>query len=880
MTTPANRVPVRIARGSKANLDTAMAAGDLKEGEVCYAADENGLYVVESGALTQAGADLASTSIDALSDVDTTSTAPVDGQALIWNNSASQWEPGDVDEIEWTLTANGSNDYIFAGPGFAGTETDPAIYVMRGQTYKFTNGMGAHPFQIQSTSGTSGTAYNDGITNNAVSNGTLTWEVRMDAPSTLYYQCTSHAAMAGTIYVLGGGTITSIDDIDDVDTTSSAPTDGQVLTWVDANSKWEPADAATGGGGGGASVLPFDAILKYTNGDATVAGEWQYWNNFGANDLYLNPTDSTGVDTSDLFDYLDDSNSVTHIWHSGDNGSTWTKRSGTFFKSIGVVYYEFDSTAGESPVTGDQWFTFADPDHPNRISSNVDVDTATTPPTDGQVLAWVAANSQWEPADAATGGGAVDSVNGQTGVVDLALDDLNDVDSAGGVAVTPDLLLYGEGTDGGTTFTDSSSNAYAMSIFQGSPTTSTTQFKYGSASLYFPGSASIQVASTTDTAAIADMGSGDFTVEFWAYPTAASSSLGCLKYGSSSTIQPSWFINLNAVSSQEALNFWYSTDGSSSTFVNGTTTKTLLNTWTHFAVCRSGGYLRGYVDGVEVFNQAISGSIATQSTYTLKIGEGNGSSLTGYMDNVRIANGTAAYTAPFDPPNAAFTTGPADGQVLTWVAANNQWEPADANARLDGIGDVKSYADVDTRGEWDTKDSGNVVNEDSNWTATVSGSNEWVQLSTLIDGVDHYTELDGLITGSATIGVYNSADDSLLGTFSVVAVSKNSSWQRIDFRAAAGSAAFDALQAHTGGIYIAIGGTVWSTGSTAGVTDGQALTWVAANSQWEPADLQGAAVRTALGIGEYVDDAAAGTGGVASGAMYYNTTSSDYRLKS
>jgi len=67
--------------------------------------------------------------------------------------------------------------------------------------------------------------------------------------------------------------------------------------------------------------------------------------------------------------------------------------------------------------------------------------------------------------------------------------------------------------------------------------------------------------------------------------------------------------------------------------------------------------------------------------------------------------------------------------------------------------------------------------------------------------------------------------------------------------------------------------------STTPPTDGQVLTWVNANSRWEPADLQGAATRTALGIGEYVDDAAAGTGGVASGALYYNTTSSDYRLK-
>ncbi len=104
--------------------------------------------------------------------------------------------------LEWTLTASGFNHYIFSGPGFAGTETDPTIYLMRGHTYKFTNNMNAHPFRIQSTQGTSGTVYGDGITNNAVSNGTLTWEVRMDAPATLYYQCTAHANMNGTITIL------------------------------------------------------------------------------------------------------------------------------------------------------------------------------------------------------------------------------------------------------------------------------------------------------------------------------------------------------------------------------------------------------------------------------------------------------------------------------------------------------------------------------------------------------------------------------------------------------------------------------------------------------------------------------------------------------
>ena len=104
---------------------------------------------------------------------------------------------------EWNITANGSSDYKFTGPGFDGTELDPTIYLVRGRRYKFTNNMGAHPFEIRTA--INGSAYSDGIANNAVSNGTLTWDVQMDAPNILYYQCTSHAAMVGTIYIGNSG---------------------------------------------------------------------------------------------------------------------------------------------------------------------------------------------------------------------------------------------------------------------------------------------------------------------------------------------------------------------------------------------------------------------------------------------------------------------------------------------------------------------------------------------------------------------------------------------------------------------------------------------------------------------------------------------------
>jgi plastocyanin len=107
---------------------------------------------------------------------------------------------------EWILDAVGSSDYTFTGPGFTGAENDPVLYLVRGQQYKFTNTMGAHPFRIQSTvNGSAGTEYNDGITNNNVINGTLTWNVQFDAPGLLYYQCTAHSGMGGKIYIIDAG---------------------------------------------------------------------------------------------------------------------------------------------------------------------------------------------------------------------------------------------------------------------------------------------------------------------------------------------------------------------------------------------------------------------------------------------------------------------------------------------------------------------------------------------------------------------------------------------------------------------------------------------------------------------------------------------------
>ena len=111
-------------------------------------------------------------------------------------------------EITWTLGASGSNHYTFTGSGFSAATNDPTLTLIRGQTYKFDNQTGGHPFRIQSTVASSGggTAYNTGVTNNDATGGTgtnvLTFIVPMDAPTTLYYQCTAHPTMTGTIHIV------------------------------------------------------------------------------------------------------------------------------------------------------------------------------------------------------------------------------------------------------------------------------------------------------------------------------------------------------------------------------------------------------------------------------------------------------------------------------------------------------------------------------------------------------------------------------------------------------------------------------------------------------------------------------------------------------
>jgi hypothetical protein len=122
------------------------------------------------------------------------------GPAGANGSTGPQGPSGAAASISWSLSASGTSDYVFSGPGIvAGNTNDPVLYLYKGFTYTFVNTTGgSHPFAIRVGNG--GADYTDGVTGSQT--GTQTFTVPMNAPSTLYYQCTIHSVMGNVINIV------------------------------------------------------------------------------------------------------------------------------------------------------------------------------------------------------------------------------------------------------------------------------------------------------------------------------------------------------------------------------------------------------------------------------------------------------------------------------------------------------------------------------------------------------------------------------------------------------------------------------------------------------------------------------------------------------
>ena len=168
---------------------------ELKTAQNVYTSNSH-LFANVAGSTTGELSSTGTWRIDRLSSLSSSTVTLSNG--LTFNDGTTQTTA--YTGIAWSLSASGSSDYVFSGPGIvAGNTNDPVLYLYRGFTYTFVNTTGgSHPFAIRVSDG--GAAYTDGVTGSQT--GTQTFTVPMNAPSTLYYQCTIHSAMGNVINIV------------------------------------------------------------------------------------------------------------------------------------------------------------------------------------------------------------------------------------------------------------------------------------------------------------------------------------------------------------------------------------------------------------------------------------------------------------------------------------------------------------------------------------------------------------------------------------------------------------------------------------------------------------------------------------------------------
>jgi hypothetical protein len=151
------------------------------------------------------------------------------------------------------------------------------------------------------------------------------------------------------------------------------------------------------------------------------------------------------------------------------------------------------------------------------------------------------------------------------------------------------------------------------------------------------------------------LGSGDFTIEFWAY------------FNDVTTAQKTLITRRNALSNyapyylgcdtSSRITFFASSNGSSYDVANNLTFGSLTtNRWYHIALVRNGSQFTGYIDGAGTSLLTSSATLYNNSQ-SLVVGAETDPTFEhdGFISNLRIIKGTALYTSNFTPPTKQLT---------------------------------------------------------------------------------------------------------------------------------------------------------------------------------------------------------------------------------
>lgn len=182
----------------------------------------------------------------------------------------------------------------------------------------------------------------------------------------------------------------------------------------------------------------------------------------------------------------------------------------------------------------------------------------------------------------------------------------------------------------------------------GNAQVSTTQAKFGTTSMYFDGTNSI---ATTAKKVPCISGTGNFTIEFWFYPSSIKLETLVSMITTVSSVNPhiymdaSGYVNYYTAGAQRIAGSIQLSSGQ----------------WYHIAVARSSGTTKLFINGTQSGSSYTDGNSYVSPAY-LNVGQYMSSDgvfytsewLNGYIDELRVTAGVARYTANFTPPTAAF----------------------------------------------------------------------------------------------------------------------------------------------------------------------------------------------------------------------------------
>jgi hypothetical protein len=177
---------------------------------------------------------------------------------------------------------------------------------------------------------------------------------------------------------------------------------------------------------------------------------------------------------------------------------------------------------------------------------------------------------------------------------------------------------------------------------------STAQSKWGGASIAFDGTGDyLPFRGNTAPASYTGFGTGNFTIEGWVYCTSAASANNGIfdaRYSAAATGPLLYYIP------GTGLFMFYN---GSNRISGGTFT---INTWVHVALVRSSAVTKLYINGTQT-----GGDYSDTNNYTSGVNAGfvgtfydGTGNWNGYIDDFRVTNGIARYTANFTAPTAPF----------------------------------------------------------------------------------------------------------------------------------------------------------------------------------------------------------------------------------